>query len=110
MGPDEDIKKNLVEYYSSANELFEKKQFNAATVLYYKALVEHCDLKLFNKTGKIGSNHTERFKLLEQHEPELYEAARKLFRYYRDSYDTRISPTIAKEVKERVQREIEKNN
>jgi len=80
-----------------------KKKYNAAMTLYYKALVELCDLELLNRLNKIGANHTERFKLLEKIPPSLYNTASKLFRFYRDSYSKEISETIARLVKTEVE-------
>jgi len=97
------IEKNLKEYLEIADYSFSKKKFNAAVTLYYKALVELCDLELLNKVNKIGANHTERFELLEKASPLLYELASRLFRFYRDSYNKEISETIAKLVKTEVE-------
>ena len=97
------ITKNFKEYLDIAEYSFKNKKFNAAVTLYYKALVELCDLVLLKKINKIGANHTERFKLLGQFEPELYKMASKLFKFYRDSYNKEISETIAKIIKDNVE-------
>lgn len=103
MGEKEIIKKNFKEYIEIAEYAFNKKKFNTAVTLYYKALVELCDIELLNKTNKIGANHTERFKLLRNFSPKLYKTASKLFRFYRDSYSKEISETIAKQIKKEVE-------
>ena len=103
MVDDNIIKKNLKEYFEIAKYSFENKKFNTAVTLYYKALVEICDLELLNKINKVGANHTERFDLLRINSPELYSIASKLFRYYRDSYNKQISETIAILVKNGVE-------
>jgi len=97
------ILKNFNEYLEMAEYAYAKKKYNAAVTLYYKALVELCDVELLEKLNKIGANHTERFQLLEIHAPELYKIAAKMFRFYRDSYNKEISPIIAKLVKEHVE-------
>lgn len=97
------LKKNLKEYMDVANYAFSNKKFNTAVTLYYKALVEICDLELSNKLGKIGANHNERFDLLKAASPVLYKTASKLFRFYRDSYSKEISETIARLVKKEVE-------
>ena len=97
------IEKNLKEYLEIADYSFNKRKFNSAVILYYKALVEICDLELLRKLNKIGANHTERFELLKTSSPLLYNAASKLFRFYRDSYSKEISETIANLVKEEVE-------
>lgn len=96
------IKKNLKEYLEIAEYSLSKKKFNTAVTLYYKALVEICDIELLEKVNKLGANHTERFKMLESVSPQLYRIASKLFRFYRDSYNKEISETVAKIMKEEV--------
>jgi len=97
------IKKNFEEYFEIAKYSFSKGKFNTAVTLYYKALVELCDLELLRKLNKIGANHTERFGLLKTASPLLYKTASKLFRFYRDSYNKEINETIAKLVREEVE-------
>lgn len=97
------LNKNMKEYLEIASYSFRNKKFNTAVILYYKALVEICDLELFDKLGKIGANHNERFDLLRTASPELYKIASKLFRFYRDSYSKEISETIARLVKKEVE-------
>jgi len=100
---EEIIKKNFQEYVEIAQYSFQQKKYNAATTLYYKALVELCDLQLYRRIKKIGANHNERFDLLQQISPQLYRIASKLFRYYRDSYNKEITVTIAQLIKEEVE-------
>ncbi len=97
------IEKNLKEYLEIAEYSLGKGKYNAAVTMYYKALVELCDMTLLKKLNKIGANHTERFQLLESASPELYRIASKLFRFYRDSYNKEISEKIAKIVKDEVE-------
>jgi len=103
MTEEEIIKKNFREYFEIAEYSFIKKKFNVAVTLYYKALVELCDLELLRKLNKIGINHSERFYLLKKASPSLYNLSSKLFRFYRDSYSKEITETIAKLVKEEVE-------
>ncbi len=97
------IEKNFDEYLEVAEYSFLKRKFNASVSLYYKALVELCDLELLKKLNRIGANHNERFELLKNASPELYGVASKLFRFYRDSYSKEISETVAKLVKQEVE-------
>ena len=43
------IEKNLREYLEIAEYSFSKRKYNSAVILYYKALVEICDLELLKK-------------------------------------------------------------
>ena len=103
MGQQEMIEKNLREYEEIAAYSMSKGKYNAAVILYYKALVEICDGELLKRVNKIGANHAERFILLKKHAPELYAIASRLFRFYRDSYNKEITETIAKLVKKEVE-------
>ncbi|NQU79513.1 hypothetical protein HQ545_07125 [Candidatus Woesearchaeota archaeon] len=89
------ILKNFNEYYEMAEYAMSKQKYNTAVTLFYKALVELCDLELIRSEGRIGANHTERFNLLKTSSPKLYSIASKLFRFYRDSYNKEISSTVA---------------
>jgi len=102
MAEKEIIEKNFKEYLEIAEYSLTKKKFNTAVTLYYKALVELCDLELLNKLNRIGANHTERFELLKAASPFFYNLSSKLFRFYRDSYSKEISETIAKLVRKEV--------
>jgi len=97
------IEKNLKEYLEIAEYSFSKAKYNSSVILYYKALVEICDIELLKKINKIGANHNDRFELLQKTSPDLYKLASSLFRFYRDSYNKEISETIAKLVKEMVE-------
>ncbi len=103
MNEKELIKKNFKEYLEIAEYSFNNKKYNTAVTLYYKALVELCDLELLRKLKKIGTSHNERFELLKLSSPKLYETASKLFRFYRDSYSKEISPITAKIIREEVE-------
>ncbi|MDP7079232.1 MAG: hypothetical protein QF415_05040 [Candidatus Undinarchaeales archaeon] len=60
------------------------------------------DIELLRRTGRIGANHTDRFRLLRAGNPELYRIAHKLFRFYRDSYNKTISEPVSRQVRENV--------
>lgn len=93
---------NYKEFKEIAEYSFNNKKYNSSVTLYYKALVELCDIELSSKLDVIGSNHTERFEMLKTVAPDLYRISSRIFRFYRDSYNKKISETIAKLVKESV--------
>jgi len=97
------LKKNFKEYYELAEFAFKQKKFNASVTLYYKALVEICDFNLLRNFNIIGINHQDRFLLLKDNNKELYQIARKLFGFYRDTYSKTISEGIAKTIKEHIE-------
>jgi hypothetical protein len=82
---------NIREFYQSAFAEEEKNHFNVAVTLYFKSLAIMADLYLFNKEGKIPNNHSERFKIIEQKYPEIYQILDRTFPYYRDSYRIKLN-------------------
>ena len=80
------LERNLQEFKESAGEEFDKKRWNSAFVLYFKALTTAIDLFLLKKEGFIPSNHTQRLELLEKKYPFFYEVLEKNFPKYRDTY------------------------
>jgi hypothetical protein len=100
------IRNNFKKYFEWAEKAFNEKEYNVAVTLYFKALVEICDLELWRKHRKTGSTHAERFRLIENTSPELYEITDTLFTYYRDTYSKAISEKTAKTVRKGVQHAI----
>jgi hypothetical protein len=103
MAGEDVIVKNYWEYKEIADYSFSNGKYNAAVTLYYKALVELCDVTLLRTLGRIGANHSERFAFLEDASPSLYRVASKLFRFYRDSYNKEISESVAAQMKREVE-------
>ncbi|MEK6829362.1 MAG: hypothetical protein AABY15_04490 [Nanoarchaeota archaeon] len=91
----EDIKKifieNASEYYRNALEAEGRKEYNTAVTLYFKAISALCDIYIFAKEGKIPSNHSERFRILEAKYPEIYRIIDRDFPFYQDSYRAKLT-------------------
>ncbi|MDI6889077.1 MAG: hypothetical protein QMC78_05270 [Methanocellales archaeon] len=69
----------------------EKKGFNSEAVINYcKALFAVCDSFLKEKIDMIPESHTERFRLLQKNDVQLYVICDKLFPMYQATY-TKIS-------------------
>lgn len=100
--------KNLKEYFSEAERTFKEGKYNTAVTLYFKCLVELCDLVLWRKTRRIGISHSLRFRMLERKIPYLYRIADSIFSYYRNTYSKIIPKEHAKEVRENVIKSIKK--
>ncbi|MBU2638857.1 MAG: hypothetical protein KJ955_07830 [Nanoarchaeota archaeon] len=90
----------LEEYVVSAKENEDKMRLRAALTLYFKALVEGCDLLLYDKILKVPSNHTERYELLQRFFPDIYKIASPLFAVYRKSYSQVVTKEDVKKVKD----------
>ena len=85
-----ELLENAREYLEDADLLFSKGHYNSAMNLYFKALVALCDYVILKDTGRLPRNHTERFRILEERYPELYDVVDFHFNYYRSSYMKRI--------------------
>lgn len=81
---------NTRKIFSSAELVFENKDYTSATILYFKTVFGVLDIILLEKEGKTPKDHTERFRMLEKKYPDLYEFLDKYFRIYRDTYSTAI--------------------
>ena len=49
-----------------------------------------CDYVILRDTGRLPRNHMERFRILEERYPELYDVVDFHFNYYRSSYMKRV--------------------
>ncbi len=96
------ILKNFGEFYELAELATKTKKYNAAVTLYYKALIELCDLFLLKSINKIGANHSDRFLLLKMSNPDMYATSSRLFTFYRDSYNKEMSQATAEVFKNEV--------
>lgn len=72
----------------------------SATDNYFKALIHAVDLYLLGLIGKIPDNHTERFRILEAENSDVYRIVDELFRLYVKSYRSNISKEEFTKVKD----------
>ena len=86
---------NIKEYFNYAVQAYNSKNFNTATTLFFKALATLGDLFLLRNEGKIPSNHSERFRILQNKYKEIYNLLDKDFPLYQDSYNNRIDKETA---------------
>lgn len=103
-----DLLENIKKVLSSADLIYSKGDFTSATILYFKAAFNILDLILLNFSGKSPKDHTERFRMLEDSHPDLYQFLDKYFKIYRDTYTTSIDKETCKMVKENVGKIIER--
>jgi len=82
----EELKVNAQEYIEDADYLYEKGHYNSALNLYFKALVAICDYIVLRDSGKLPRNHNERFRILEERYPEIYDIVDFHFNNYRKAY------------------------
>ena len=76
---------NLKEYLGLAEEALKRDKFNSAVTLFFKAISAGADLFLLKKEGTVPSSHTNRFRILQEKYPELYDMLDKDFPFYQDN-------------------------
>jgi len=95
----EDIKKifleNAKEYYRNVVAAENKREYNTSVTLYFKAISALCDIYIFIKEGRLPSNHSERFRILELKYPEIYKIIDKNFPFYQDSYRLKLAKEVS---------------
>jgi len=99
MGTEKELKENIKEFYESALQSEKEKKFNVAVTLYFKTIAVLTDLYILQKEGKIPSNHSERFRILESKYPEIYKIIDKDFPFYQDSYRIKLNKEVCEVLK-----------
>lgn len=94
---------NFLEYYDLGIEAFDKKKYNAATTLFFKAIATLCDLYILRKEGFVPSSHSDRFRILEEKHKKLYNIADRDFPFYQDSYTQKMDKEVAELLKKDVE-------
>ena len=59
------LETNACEYYQNAIEAEKRRQYNSAVTLFFKAISALCDLYILRNEGRMPSNHSERFRILQ---------------------------------------------
>ena len=91
---------NVNEYFDLGQEAFDKRKYNSALTLFFKAICAGVDLFLFRKEGFVPSSHTHRFRIVQEKYPEIYDILDKDFPFYQDSYTKKIDAEAAGVLKE----------
>ncbi|MEK6892912.1 MAG: hypothetical protein AABX07_01795 [Nanoarchaeota archaeon] len=99
---------NVREYYETGKEAQDKGNYNSAITMYFKTIAILCDLYIYKKTGRIPSNHAERFRILEKFDKEIYDLIDRNFSFYQDSYRSRLTAEICLLIYNDVKRLYEK--
>jgi len=95
---------NVKEYYTSGLDAFNKGKYNSATTLFFKTIAALCDLFILRKEGFVPSSHNNRFRVLENKHPEIYNIADRDFPFYQDSYTKKMDKEAAELLKEDVEK------
>jgi len=91
-----DLTSNAKEYFENALLAQKKKQYNSSVTLFFKTLSTLSDLYLLINEGRIPSSHSERFRILENKYPKIYEILDKDFPFYQNSYRTKLKLEVSK--------------
>ena|SRR3989344_4894410 len=102
------LEQTAKEYFSSGCDEYAKERYNAAVVLFFKALVAYTDLLLLQKTGKTPSSHNDRFRMAQKELPIVYDLLDKDFPFYQTSYVQRLTKELAEVIKNDAQIVAEK--
>lgn len=101
------LKENVRSFLASDDLIYNRRDFTSATILYFKALFSCLDIVILRKTGKVPKDHSERFRILETLDFNLYKILDELYPIYRDTYNLILDEKICKKVKKNVKRIIE---
>jgi len=94
------LKNNSKEYFGSGEEELKKGKYNSAVVLFFKSLISLADLYLLQKTGQTPSSHINRFRILQEQFPEIYDLVDKDFPFYQNSYAQIMSKELAEVIRD----------
>jgi len=101
-------KKQILIFKSSADQLFENKDYTCATILYFKTLFAVQDFLLLNKIGESPKDHSSRFRLLETNFLDLFKELNLEFGTYRETYSKIIDKDTCVRIKKLVENDINK--
>ena len=104
VGKEEILLSNIQEYFSSAEQSLREKRNNVAATLFFKAICAAIDLFLFQKEGVVPSSHTDRFRIVQQKYPEIYDLLDRDFPFYQNSYSQKMSLEAVEVLKEDAQK------
>lgn len=99
MASEDALEDNIRQYWKYAELAFENSDYNTSIIMHYKCMVACADLKIFKEMNTIPSNHSKRFRVLEERFPDFYKALDSNFGHYRDSYELEINEKTARKVR-----------
>lgn len=84
------IIESIKEFLDTAEDSEEKGRLKSSVTMYFKAIVEACDLFIYSKLLKVPGNHMERFDYLKKFDYDLNEEVYGLFNIYRKTYSQKV--------------------
>lgn len=101
-----ELQSTFLEEIGGALDQFSKNNYKNSIILLSKALFALCDIVVFLKLDKLPKNHSERFRILEEHFNNIYLIVDEVWSSYADSY----SKPALKETCEELKNAIKKIN
>lgn len=102
-----ELKNTFIEEYSSSKILKDLNKIKSSTILISKSLFALCDYLILKKYGKLPKNHSERFRILELKENNIYHQIDEIFSKYVDTYSKPSNDENYKKIKEVIKKIIE---
>ena len=102
----DELENTFIEEFEGAVDELQKGRNKNAVILFSKALFALCDLLIFLKFSKLPKNHTERFRILEEHFNQIYVLIDDVWNHYTNAY----SKPILKETNESMKNAIKEIN
>src|SRR3989338_1233740 len=100
----------ILVFKESADTLYLKSDFTSATILYFKTLFAIHDYLLLEKIGYSPKDHSQRFRKLEKHFPELFQELDVEFSTYRDTYSKIVDKETCNRIKRIVENDLKRYN
>ena len=97
-----ELVKNVKKFMSSADLLYERRDFTSSCILYFKTLFAVLDYILLITGKGLPKDHTERFNKLKKSFFKLYKNLEKFYPLYRSTYSLSINKEKCKEVRDYV--------
>lgn len=82
----EELEKTFIEEYEAGELLLKNQMVKASIIMFSKATFALIDYLIFHKYLKLPKNHTDRFRILEIKEKEIYSNLSKIWSKYTDAY------------------------
>ncbi len=77
---------SVAEEIIGAESEYKANRYKNALILFSKALFSLCDYIIACRRLKLPKDHSERFRILERHIPEIYSVVDRVFKTYTDTY------------------------
>ncbi len=91
-----DLISNAKEYFGNEFSAQKRRQYNTSVTLFFKIISALADLYILDKKQLIPPSHSDRFRILQNNYPKIYEYLDKDFPFYQDSYRIKLNLEVSK--------------